>query len=193
MPEAALPRTDMRPVRATGLLRAALRQLTVPPGAEPDTATAELRGRILLSLAYTESEQGHLELGRRLLRRGGAVAAGAVQAPRVEPARPALHAYRTGRRGDSAVRPGARRAPRADRRGGRRAGAAQPRQPAAGPGAAPAGPIRPAALRRESRPGSACRGSCPSRSTTWATSTTSPVTSPGHCAPTGRSPNSTRP
>ena len=57
----------MRPVRATGLLRAALRQLTVPPGAEPDTATAELRGRILLSLAYTESEQGHLELGWRLL------------------------------------------------------------------------------------------------------------------------------
>ena len=61
----------MQPVRAAGLLRAALRQLTAPPDTatdtEPDTATAELRGRILLSLAYAEAEQGHLELGWRLL------------------------------------------------------------------------------------------------------------------------------
>jgi hypothetical protein len=58
---------DMRPVRGARLLRAALRVLTEPAGVEHDTATAELHGRILLTLAYAEAEQGHVELGWRLM------------------------------------------------------------------------------------------------------------------------------
>jgi CHAT domain-containing protein/tetratricopeptide (TPR) repeat protein len=58
---------DMRPARGARLLRAALRLVSGPPGAEPDPATAELRGQILVSLAYAEAEQGRLDLGWRLL------------------------------------------------------------------------------------------------------------------------------
>ena len=56
--------TDMRPVQGARLLRAALRRLEAAT-AEP--ATAALRARILVGLAYAEAEQGHVELGWRLL------------------------------------------------------------------------------------------------------------------------------
>ena len=58
---------DMRPVRGARLLRAALGVLTEPAGVEHDTTTAELHGRILLTLAYAEAEQGHVDLGWRLM------------------------------------------------------------------------------------------------------------------------------
>lgn len=57
----------MAPARGARLLRAALRLLEPARGTEPDVATADLRGRILLSLAYTEAEQGRTELGWRLV------------------------------------------------------------------------------------------------------------------------------
>jgi len=56
--------TDMRPVQGARLLRAALRCLEAA-AAEP--ATAALRARILIGLAYAEAEQGHVELGWQLL------------------------------------------------------------------------------------------------------------------------------
>ena len=56
---------DMRPVAAARILRTALRQLGRAPG-EP--APGLLRGRILVSLALAESEQGHISQGLRLLR-----------------------------------------------------------------------------------------------------------------------------
>jgi CHAT domain-containing protein len=57
----------MRPVRGSELLRAALRELGDPLPAGHDTADAELRGRILVSLAYAEAEQGRIDHGWRLL------------------------------------------------------------------------------------------------------------------------------
>jgi CHAT domain len=57
---------DNRPVRGARLLRTALRLLAAGPDTDA-AATAELRGRILVSLAYAEAEQGHVELGWRLL------------------------------------------------------------------------------------------------------------------------------
>ena len=56
--------TDMRPVQGARLLRAALRQLDAGVS-EP--GTAELQAKILVGLAYAEAEQGHVELGWRLL------------------------------------------------------------------------------------------------------------------------------
>ncbi|MFC6022085.1 CHAT domain-containing protein [Plantactinospora solaniradicis] len=60
--------TDGRPIVAARQLRTALRTLN---GRSAESATesgvAELRGRILISLAWVEAEQGHLDLGFRLL------------------------------------------------------------------------------------------------------------------------------
>jgi hypothetical protein len=53
----------MRPVEGARILRAALAELGDPPAPEG----AELRGRVLASLAYAESEQGNIDLGRQLL------------------------------------------------------------------------------------------------------------------------------
>ena len=58
---------NMRPVQGARLLRAALRQLGEPTSVRQTPAMAELRGRVLVSLAYAESEQGHIEQGWRLL------------------------------------------------------------------------------------------------------------------------------
>jgi CHAT domain-containing protein/tetratricopeptide (TPR) repeat protein len=54
---------NMRPLLGARLLRAALRHLD----GHPDTAaTRRLRGRVLVSLAYAEADQGHVDLGWRL-------------------------------------------------------------------------------------------------------------------------------
>ncbi len=55
---------DMRPVAAARKLRAALRELD---GAAGELAPGPLRGRILVSLALAESEQGHISEGLVLL------------------------------------------------------------------------------------------------------------------------------
>jgi tetratricopeptide (TPR) repeat protein len=54
----------MRPVRGARLLRAALRHLG---DGSADPETARLRGQILVSLAYAEAEQGHVDEGWRML------------------------------------------------------------------------------------------------------------------------------
>jgi CHAT domain-containing protein/tetratricopeptide (TPR) repeat protein len=88
---------DMRPVRGAQLLRAALRLLAEPPGEAPDTATALLRGRILVSLAYAEAEQGHVDLGWRLLAEAESVLPGRHKA--LAFTQRALLCIRTGRDG----------------------------------------------------------------------------------------------
>lgn len=61
--------SDMHPALAARRLRAALRVLGDP--ARGDEATQALRGRMLVSLALAESEQGHTEAGLRLLAEAG--------------------------------------------------------------------------------------------------------------------------
>jgi len=57
---------DGRPATAVRLLRAGLR--LIGPGADGgDPASAEIRGRLLISLAWAESERGRVEAGFRLL------------------------------------------------------------------------------------------------------------------------------
>jgi tetratricopeptide (TPR) repeat protein len=55
--------SDNRPAAAARQLRAALRELD----RSGPTGTAEMRGRILLSLAWSEAERGRVDLGFRLL------------------------------------------------------------------------------------------------------------------------------
>jgi tetratricopeptide (TPR) repeat protein len=59
------PTADMRPQVGADLLRDALAVLGTPAGDDP--AARQLRGRIVLSLALAESEQGRIDTGLRLL------------------------------------------------------------------------------------------------------------------------------
>src|SRR5215831_17514224 len=59
-------RAGGRPATAVRLLRAGLR--LIGPGADGgDPASTEIRGRLLISLAWAESERGRVEAGYRLL------------------------------------------------------------------------------------------------------------------------------
>jgi hypothetical protein len=58
---------NMRPVRGARILRAALRRLGEQQPGPHSSASVELRGRILVSLAYAEAELGNIEQGWRLL------------------------------------------------------------------------------------------------------------------------------
>ena len=67
MHEAALAASDDgRPAAAVRQLRAGLR-LIGPDGGSDVPAVAQIRGRLLISLAWAESERGRVEAGFRLL------------------------------------------------------------------------------------------------------------------------------